>query len=69
MYAINTIRWQSAGPHVQGLIFIPIETSGEGDVNAHSRCRWHLVKQKLAKLEFKRVIDEMDTQLKKLKLM
>lgn len=40
------------------MIFIPIETSGEGDVNAHSRVQMALGEAKAkAKLEFKRCMD------------
>ena len=41
------------------MIFIPIETSGEGDVNAHSRVQMALGEAKVrAKNEMKRVLDE-----------
>jgi predicted nucleotide-binding protein (sugar kinase/HSP70/actin superfamily) len=41
------------------MIFIPIETSGEGDVNAHSRVQMALGEAKAkAKAEFKKCIDE-----------
>ncbi len=41
------------------MIFIPIETSGEGDVNAHSRVQMALGEAKVrAKNELKRVLDE-----------
>ncbi|MCC7159393.1 MAG: hypothetical protein IT281_07635, partial [Ignavibacteria bacterium] len=40
------------------MIFIPIETSGEGDVNAHSRVQMALGEAKAkAKLEFKKCMD------------
>ncbi len=40
------------------MIFIPIETSGEGDVNAHSRVQMALGEAKAkAKLEFKKCLD------------
>jgi predicted nucleotide-binding protein (sugar kinase/HSP70/actin superfamily) len=41
------------------MVFIPIETSGEGDVNAHSRVQMALGEAKVrAKNEMKRVLDE-----------
>jgi predicted nucleotide-binding protein (sugar kinase/HSP70/actin superfamily) len=41
------------------MIFIPIETSGEGDVNAHSRVQMALGEAKAkAKIEFKKCLDE-----------
>jgi hypothetical protein len=40
--------------HYKDMIFIPIETSGEGDVNAHSRVQMALGEAKAkTKLEFK----------------
>jgi predicted nucleotide-binding protein (sugar kinase/HSP70/actin superfamily) len=46
------------------MIFIPIETSGEGDVNAHSRVQMALGEAKVrAKNEMKRVLDETGTAL------
>ncbi|NOS86132.1 MAG: activator of (R)-2-hydroxyglutaryl-CoA dehydratase [Ignavibacteria bacterium] len=50
------------------MIFIPIETSGEGDVNAHSRVQMALGEAKAkAKLEFKRVIDETGYSIEEIK--
>jgi len=50
------------------MIFIPIETSGEGDVNAHSRVQMALGEAKAkAKLEFKRVIDESGYSIEEIK--
>lgn len=46
------------------MIFIPVETSGEGDVNAHSRVQMALGEAKVrAKNEMKRVLDEAGTSL------
>ncbi len=46
------------------MIFIPIETSGEGDVNAHSRVQMALGEAKVrAKNEMKRVLDEAGVSL------
>ncbi len=46
------------------MIFIPIETSGEGDVNAHSRVQMALGEAKVrSKNEMKRVLDETGTTL------
>lgn len=50
------------------MIFIPIETSGEGDVNAHSRVQMALGEAKAkAKLEFKRCIDETGYTIEEIK--
>jgi hypothetical protein len=46
------------------MIFIPIETSGEGDVNAHSRVQMALGEAKVrAKNEMKRALDEAGVTL------
>jgi predicted nucleotide-binding protein (sugar kinase/HSP70/actin superfamily) len=46
------------------MIFIPVETSGEGDVNAHSRVQMALGEAKVrAKNEMKRVLDEAGVTL------
>jgi predicted nucleotide-binding protein (sugar kinase/HSP70/actin superfamily) len=45
--------------HYRDMIFLPIETSGEGDVNAHSRVQMALGEAKAkAKREFKTALDE-----------
>jgi predicted nucleotide-binding protein (sugar kinase/HSP70/actin superfamily) len=45
--------------HFKDMIYIPIETSGEGDVNAHSRVQMALGEAKMkAKNEFARVLQE-----------
>ncbi len=45
--------------HFPDLIFLPIETSGEGDINAHSRVQMALGEAKVkCKNEFKRVVAE-----------
>ena len=50
------------------MIFIPVETSGEGDVNAHSRVQMALGEAKVrAKNEMKRVLDETGTTLEEVR--
>ncbi|MBZ5564879.1 MAG: activator of (R)-2-hydroxyglutaryl-CoA dehydratase [Acidobacteriia bacterium] len=50
------------------MIFIPIETSGEGDVNAHSRVQMALGEAKVrAKNEMKRVLDETGVTLEEIR--
>jgi predicted nucleotide-binding protein (sugar kinase/HSP70/actin superfamily) len=50
------------------MIFIPIETSGEGDVNAHSRVQMALGEAKAkAKIEFKKCLDETGYTLGEIK--
>ena len=50
------------------MIFIPIETSGEGDVNAHSRVQMALGEAKVrAKNEIKKVLDETGTTLEEVR--
>ncbi|HXH10104.1 MAG TPA: activator of (R)-2-hydroxyglutaryl-CoA dehydratase [Alphaproteobacteria bacterium] len=50
--------------HYKDMIFIPIETSGEGDVNAHSRVQMALGEAKVkAKNEFARVLAETGRSL------
>lgn len=50
------------------MIFIPIETSGEGDVNAHSRVQMALGEAKAkAKAEFKKCIDETGYTVEEIK--
>jgi predicted nucleotide-binding protein (sugar kinase/HSP70/actin superfamily) len=50
------------------MIFIPVETSGEGDVNAHSRVQMALGEAKVrAKNEIKRVLDEAGTTLEEVR--
>jgi predicted nucleotide-binding protein (sugar kinase/HSP70/actin superfamily) len=50
------------------MIFIPIETSGEGDINAHSRVQMALGEAKAkAKAEFKKCLDETGFTLEELK--
>jgi hypothetical protein len=46
--------------HYKDMIFLPIETSGEGDVNAHSRVQMALGEAKAkSKLEFKDVLQKI----------
>jgi predicted nucleotide-binding protein (sugar kinase/HSP70/actin superfamily) len=50
------------------MIFIPIETSGEGDINAHSRVQMALGEAKAkAKLEFSKCLDETGYALDEIK--
>jgi predicted nucleotide-binding protein (sugar kinase/HSP70/actin superfamily) len=50
------------------MIFIPIETSGEGDINAHSRVQMALGEAKAkAKAEFKKCLDETGYSLEEIK--
>ena len=50
------------------MIFIPIETSGEGDINAHSRVQMALGEAKAkAKIEFKECIDETGFSVEEIK--
>ncbi|MCG8405842.1 MAG: hypothetical protein MI923_11655 [Phycisphaerales bacterium] len=45
--------------HYKDIIYIPIETSGEGDINAHSRVQMALGEAKMkCKDEFKRCVEE-----------
>jgi hypothetical protein len=44
--------------HFKDMIFLPIETSGEGEINAHSRVQMALGEAKAkAKLEFQQVLE------------
>ena len=50
------------------MIFLPIETSGEGDVNAHSRVQMALGEAKAkAKMEFKECLDKTGYSLDEIK--
>ncbi len=54
--------------HFKDMIFIPIETSGEGDVNAHSRVQMALGEAKVrAKNEMKRVLEEAGVTIEQIK--
>ena len=54
--------------HYKDIIFLPIETSGEGEINAHSRVQMALGEAKAkAKLEFKDVLEKLGTPLEDLK--
>jgi predicted nucleotide-binding protein (sugar kinase/HSP70/actin superfamily) len=54
--------------HYKDMIFIPIETSGEGDVNAHSRVQMALGEAKAkTKLEFKAALDATGRSLEEIK--
>ncbi|PYV45397.1 MAG: hypothetical protein DMG06_02545 [Acidobacteria bacterium] len=50
--------------HFKDMIFLPIETSGEGEINAHSRVQMALGEAKVkAKAEFEKVMKEVDYSL------
>ncbi len=54
--------------HYKDMIFLPIETSGEGEINAHSRVQMALGEAKAkAKLEFKDVLEKCGTTLDQLR--
>jgi predicted nucleotide-binding protein (sugar kinase/HSP70/actin superfamily) len=50
--------------HFKDMIFLPIETSGEGEINAHSRVQMALGEAKAkAKIEFQQVLDQTGKRL------
>ena len=50
--------------HFKDMIFLPIETSGEGEINAHSRVQMALGEAKAkAKLEFQQVLESTGRRL------
>jgi predicted nucleotide-binding protein (sugar kinase/HSP70/actin superfamily) len=54
--------------HYKDIIFLPIETSGEGEINAHSRVQMALGEAKVkTKSEFKKVLKESGFTLTELK--
>ncbi len=54
--------------HYKDMIFLPIETSGEGEINAHSRVQMALGEAKVkAKTEMKDVLGKLGTPLDELK--
>ncbi len=54
--------------HFKDMIYIPIETSGEGDINAHSRVQMALGEAKLkCKEEFKRCVEQTGYTLDQLR--
>jgi predicted nucleotide-binding protein (sugar kinase/HSP70/actin superfamily) len=54
--------------HFKDMIYLPIETSGEGEINAHSRVQMALGEAKSkAKIEFKAVLDAMEYDLEDLR--
>ncbi|HVZ59473.1 MAG TPA: hypothetical protein VG892_01700 [Terriglobales bacterium] len=54
--------------HYKDMIFLPIETSGEGEINAHSRVQMALGEAKAkAKLEFKDVMEKLGKPLDELR--
>jgi hypothetical protein len=54
--------------HYKDMIFLPIETSGEGDVNAHSRVQMALGEAKAkTKLEFKAALEATGRSLEEIR--
>lgn len=54
--------------HYKEMIFLPIETSGEGDVNAHSRVQMALGEAKAkAKIEYKECLDKTGYSIEEIK--
>jgi predicted nucleotide-binding protein (sugar kinase/HSP70/actin superfamily) len=54
--------------HYKDMIFLPIETSGEGEINAHSRVQMALGEAKAkAKLEYKDVLEKIGRPVDELK--
>jgi predicted nucleotide-binding protein (sugar kinase/HSP70/actin superfamily) len=54
--------------HYKDMIFLPVETSGEGEINAHSRVQMALGEAKAkAKLEFKDVLSKLGKTVDELK--
>jgi hypothetical protein len=54
--------------HFKDMIFLPIETSGEGEINAHSRVQMALGEAKAkAKGEFQQVLDSTGRRLDELR--
>lgn len=54
--------------HFKDMIYIPIETSGEGDINAHSRVQMALGEAKLkCKEEFKRCVEQTGYTLEQIR--
>src|SRR5260370_11037536 len=50
--------------HFKEMIFLPIETSGEGEINAHSRVQMALGEAKVkARMEFERVLESTGNKL------
>jgi len=53
--------------HFKDMIFLPIETSGEGEINAHSRVQMALGEAKVkAKQEFEKVMSEIGCSLEEI---
>jgi predicted nucleotide-binding protein (sugar kinase/HSP70/actin superfamily) len=54
--------------HYKDMIYLPIETSGEGEINAHSRVQMALGEAKAkAKLEFKGVLEKLGKTVEELR--
>ncbi|MBI3264307.1 MAG: hypothetical protein HYZ58_14315 [Acidobacteria bacterium] len=54
--------------HFKDMIFLPIETSGEGEINAHSRVQMALGEAKVkAKIEFQQALESTATRLEDIK--
>ena len=54
--------------HFKEMIFLPIETSGEGEINAHSRVQMALGEAKVkARMEFEQVLESTGKRLEDIK--
>jgi hypothetical protein len=54
--------------HFKEMIFLPIETSGEGEINAHSRVQMALGEAKVkARMEFEQVLQSTGKRLEDIK--
>src|SRR5262249_8289608 len=54
--------------HFKEMIFLPIETSGEGEINAHSRVQMALGEAKVkARLEFEQALESTGKKLEDIK--
>jgi hypothetical protein len=54
--------------HFKEMIFLPIETSGEGEINAHSRVQMALGEAKVkARMEFEQVLESTGKRLEEIK--
>src|SRR5262249_34109595 len=54
--------------HFKEMIFLPIETSGEGEINAHSRVQMALGEAKVkARMEFEQILESTGKKLEDLK--
>jgi hypothetical protein len=54
--------------HFKDMIFLPIETSGEGEINAHSRVQMALGEAKVkARMEFEKALESTGKRLEDIK--